>query len=408
MIIRPKKLNSSSTYTVEIPTSKSISNRLLILNALADDATKLIDLSESEDTKILTRLIKSELNELNAGMAGTAYRFMLAYLSLMGEEKVLTGHQRMLERPISPLVEALKILGAKINYLGQDGFPPLQIKPSKLRSAQLEIDGSLSSQFISALMMIAPLLDKGLRLNFKGEVVSRPYVEMTADLMANAKIELNLSEEFVEIKAGRYELPSELKVEKDWSSAAFFYAYFAISDLSMLMVKGLDLNSIQGDKTCAALFKLLGVNSEQQNEGVLLTKIPIQQEEIRVNMIEIPDLIPPFVVAAVFLQDSVKISGISTLFHKESNRVVALQTELKKLGIKLDYDRVQLRCQKVGKLPENVKIEHYNDHRIAMCFSVLVAKGLNISMSYESVVNKSFPNFWTEMDKFSSVHHSAF
>lgn len=408
MIIRPQKLNSSSTYTVEIPTSKSISNRLLILNALADDATKLIDLSESEDTKILTRLLKSELNELNAGMAGTAYRFMLAYLSLMGEDKILTGHQRMLERPISPLVEALKILGANINYLGQDGFPPLQIKPSKLRSAQLEIDGSMSSQFISALMMIAPLLDKGLRLNFKGELVSRPYVEMTADLMANAKIELNLSEDFVEIKAGRYELPSELKVEKDWSSAAFFYAYFALSDLSMLMLNGLDLNSIQGDKACAVLFKLLGVNSEQQNEGVLLTKIPIQQEEISVNMIEVPDLIPPFVVAAAFLQDTVKISGISTLFHKESNRVVALQTELKKLGIKLDYDRVQLRCQKVGKLPENIKIEHYNDHRIAMSFSVLVAKGLNISLSDESVVNKSFPKFWTQMDKFSSVYHSAF
>lgn len=408
MIIRPKAQLPNTTIGIDLPFSKSISNRLLIMNALSTEKVKIDGLSESDDTRILESLLPSPAYELNAGMAGTAYRFMLAYLCVKGEKHLLTGHQRMLERPIGPLVNALNELGAKIEYLNRHGYPPISILPSNLKGGEVRVNSSISSQFISALMMIAPQLEGGLKISFDGPVVSWPYVKMTADLMSKANISVQLSKAKIEVQEGEYDIVDATRVEKDWSSAAFFYSVFALSNLKSLKLNAITIESVQGDQQCTTIFQQLGVKTEPVEGGLLLSKMPISMQETELDMNDVPDLILPFVTAASFMLSSIKVKGISTLFHKESNRVEALQKELSKFGVNLTYDEHHLHCTRQGQIPKNVSINHYNDHRIAMCFAVLAALGVEIEMNNGSVVNKSFPRFWKELDKILAVDHSLF
>ena len=365
---------------IDLPSSKSISNRLLIIQSLCKENFMIENLSDSDDTKNLELALNSKSNLIDVGSAGTTFRFLTSYLStLVGEEFILTGSERMKERPIKELVDSLKELDAQIVYIEEENFPPLKIKGAKLKSKKIKIDGSVSSQFISSILLVSPTIKGGLELEINGDLVSKPYVLMTLKLMSEFGINWDWTENKIKIVEQNY-LSKNYKVESDWSAATFWFQIASLSDHCNIKLNGLSETSIQGDIEVRNFFKNLGVESEFANNQLILTKIPAGTFPEKVDLIETPDIYQSLKCTLFAKRISTEISGIQTLKDKETNRISAVENELRKLH-------------------QSKKIETYNDHRMAMSFAPLCLKYGELQINNAEVVSKSYPNFWQDLKK---------
>lgn len=393
--------------SISLNGSKSISNRLLIIEALCGEEFKIRNLSNAKDTETLFRLLRHPNEQImDAGDAGTTYRFLTAFLALQEEEQMLTGSKRMLERPIAVLVEALKALGAKIDYVGKEGYPPLQIREGnfdKEEMPHINIPANVSSQYISALLLIAPSLPKGLRLQLEGQIVSAPYIEMTLELMAAFGIEYFRAGNSFMIDPQVYQ-PHAYAVEADWSAASYFYAIAALFDGELeLELDVLKSDSLQGDSVIAEIMQPLGVDTRFLEDGrILLRKNgkPLP-EFFEYDFTACPDLAQTIAVLVAGLEISAKLTGLQTLRIKETDRIEAMKTELEKLGAKVDVGEDWMEIKKgIGtKVSAKTVIETYKDHRMAMAIAPLTLKLGKLKFDSKEVVNKSYPAFWTDLKK---------
>ncbi len=387
---------------VELPLSKSISNRALMMHAISGGKVSTGPISQADDTRLLQKLLEQiaegKDHELHAGNAGTVYRFLLPYLCNTPGEWTLDGDERMRERPIGPLVDALFQMNAEIDYLGKEGYPPLRIRGRKLQGGEVFIDTSLSSQFTSALMMIGPVLENPLKLGLYGSGVSIPYNYMTARLMRAAGIEVSIDLPYIEIPVGTFRA-AELPHEADWSAAMPWYSVVALSRGGQLTIRGLDEESMQGDRVLADYGRLLHVDTEFRSNGVILKKDPYFNLERVANfdLSACPDLAPGLIVTAAAKGFAGEFIGLSTLKNKESDRLEALATELGKNGIKCRFtdDTFFLESSQMNiREPFNT----YGDHRLAMAFAPLAMLGKPISIHTPEVVSKSYPGFWKDLE----------
>ncbi len=425
--------------TLHLPSSKSISNRLLIMQALSGTDFGITNLSTADDTLILQKLLTQiNLNagqrdavELDCSNAGTDLRFLTAFLATKPGRWVLTGTDRMKQRPIGELVENLKKLGASIEYLGTIGFPPLLVKGRKLFSTDLQINAGLSSQFISALMMIAPGLPEGLTLNIKGDIVSEPYIDMTVSLMKECGARVRKWKHKIRIEPGTYSC-SQFTVESDWSAASFWYQAAALADEADLELPGLSAHSLQGDSVLARVYTLFGVHSDIRYPASCIphpasciphpasciphpaSRIPhpasclhlsgnySQPVDFTYDFTHHPDLALPMIATCAALGLRGHFEGLKSLAIKESDRVYALTSELTKLGCKLtvttgDNPVIEIHPSKLIFKPETI-IDTYRDHRMAMTFAMLVLKTGSIRIADPDVVAKSYPEFWEDLE----------
>ncbi|MDP6908695.1 MAG: 3-phosphoshikimate 1-carboxyvinyltransferase [Flavobacteriales bacterium] len=379
---------------VELPVSKSIANRYLIIAALVDQKLQLPK-GIPEDVRVLHQTLESDSDVLNIGMAGTAMRFLTAFFAVqVGKTVTLTGAERMKQRPIGELVDALRILGAEVEYLESEGFPPLRITGKRLKGGQVEVSASVSSQFISALMMIGPMMESGLQINLKGKVLSRPYIELTADCMGKCGVEVAIDGNSISVPTGTYQFP-DLNVESDWTSASYFYALAAAKPKSRLLLKGLKLTSKQGDSFLAEWFEKIGVTSVQKENGVEIQSSDEINFPKEIDFIDNPDLAQTFAFLAATLGRPLKLTGLDNLRIKETDRVSALKTELKKLGVSVLIEETTMTVS--GSISaEEAYVKSYNDHRMAMSAAVLSAV-IPVEIENPEVVAKSFPKFWSSV-----------
>lgn len=389
---------------IELTSSKSISNRVLMIKALSGLNFEIKNLAEAKDTQTLLKLLANDSTTFDVGHAGTVMRFLTAFLAIKEGEFVLTGSERMQERPIKILVDALKTLGADIAYLKNEGYPPLQIKGKKLAGGSIEIDGSVSSQYISALMLVAPYLEKGLNINFLGEITSKPYLEMTAQIMRYFGAELSWNSTGMEIKSGKY-IAKYFFVEADWSAASYWYGMVALADKTDVKLYGLQQNSLQGDAVVQKIYEQFGVNTEFIKNGIRLTKasnFQLPTSNFVLDFTNCPDIAQTVAVTCAALNVPAKLIGLHTLRIKETDRIVALQTELTKLNYNVEVEGddliilPSLRTERHSCESRNLAIKTYDDHRMAMAFAPL---GLlyPITIEDENVVVKSYPNFWEDL-----------
>lgn len=388
---------------INLPASKSISNRVLIINALCYNPYPVKNLSDSDDTRVLQQALFSNQNKFDIGHAGTAMRFLTAFLSKIVGEWEITGSERMKQRPIGILVDALSQLGARIEYLEKKGFPPLKIFGSHLKGKTLELDGSISSQYISALLMIAPTIENGLTLKLKGDITSRSYIELTLKLMARFGIQYKWERNTITVPEQTY-LPGEFTVEADWSGASYWYQILALAEKGEVLLENLQLESLQGDANIAGWFEQFGVISQQKKEGVQLLKTAnIQPEKLKLDFIENPDVAQTFACLCVAKQIPFHFFGLKTLKIKETDRISALQNELTKFGAvltepaegELVWDGT-LEPSKSEKLP---LIKTYHDHRMALAFAPMAMTGQKLEIEDPMVVTKSYPAFWEDLKK---------
>ena len=391
---------SSFSELIPLPASKSESNRALVINALAKGAIdNLSNLAEARDTQTMIRLLSENGPEADVLDAGTTMRFLTAYYAVTGVVKKMTGTPRMCERPIGILVDALRALGVDITYLNKEGYPPLQLNGfSYLGKSAISIRGDVSSQFISAILMVAPLLPDGLSLQITGAVGSKPYIEMTLAQMKHFGIhsQVDWSLGTIKIPAQEYTL-QPFAVESDWSGASYWYSMVALSTFedSSLELVGLKEDSLQGDSAIKAIMEPLGVKSTFTGRGYLLTKIPAQAS-LAWDFTDCPDLAQTICVVAAVKNIPLTLTGLESLKVKETDRVLALQNELKKLGASLVEKEANHLYEVTGNfaaVSTIEPIETYDDHRMAMAFAP-VAMQKEITLLDPLVVNKSYPSFW--------------
>lgn len=393
-----RKINAS----VGLPLSKSISNRALMMHAISGGKVRTGPLSQADDTRLLRQLLEQVAqgkdHHIYAGNAGTVYRFLLPYLCLIPGEWTLDGDERMRERPIGPLVDALLQMNAAIDYQGNEGYPPLRIRGRKLQGSEVFIDTSLSSQFTSALMMIGPALGSPLKLGLYGSKVSIPYNYMTARLMRTAGVEVSIDLPYIDIPAGAFRA-TELPHEADWSAAIPWYSMMALSRGGQLTIKGLKEDSLQGDRVLADYGRLLHVDTEFRSNGVILKKDPYFNLERVANfdLSACPDLAPGLIVTAAAKGFAGEFIGLSTLKNKESDRMTALATELGKTGINCRFSDDTFFLEH-GRMQITEPFNTYGDHRLAMAFAPLAMLGKTISIYEPEVVSKSYPGFWEELE----------
>lgn len=387
------------TACISLPSSKSISNRLLIMNALSGNKIRIRNLSSSNDTTILLEALQPGKKEINTGNAGTAMRFLTSYLAVTEGEYVLTGSERMCQRPIGKLVQALRQLGADIEYLQKEGFPPLRIRGKKLQKQETEIDGSTSSQFISALLMIAPVLPNGLTLRLTGKIISHPYIDLTLKLLKMAGIESIYSGDLIRIEYQKYR-ETEITVEPDWSSASYWYSIAALSPECHITICDLPEVSLQGDAVIARHFATLGVKTEFNPQGATLSRIPVTSSRFEENFEDTPDMVQTFVVCLGLLGISFRISGAQSLRIKETDRIAALCNEMKKLGIMLTEPEngvLEWNGRKEKPMSDSHRFSTYDDHRMAMSFAPACLSGQPVAIEDPKVVIKSYPGFWEDL-----------
>ena len=403
--INPKNIPSNIPDTpISLPASKSICNRVLTIVALSDGVGDVYNVSDCDDTNaIINAITMHQKGEkyINIGAAGTAMRFMTAMLALRTKATVtIDGSARMRKRPIKELVDVLCQLGAKIEYAGEsDSCPPLLIHQAPMRGGTVSINGSISSQYISALMMIAPGLSDGLTINITGGLVSRPYVEMTAAIMRDFGAQVLCTDNQITIKQGDYQSRT-YSVENDWSAASYWYEIRSLIPDVNLRLASLHKNSTQGDSKVAEIFKLFGVETEYTSDGVLLTYNPKSvAERIDIDLQNQPDLAQTIVVTACLKGIPFRISGLSTLRIKETDRISALISQLAKLGYTvretedatLESDSVRRSCDKAPA------IETFDDHRMAMAFAPASIVVPCITIEDAEVVSKSYPKYWEHL-----------
>jgi len=380
--------------------SKSITNRLLVLRSIYP-SLKIKNKSESQDTVVLENALKSFTNIKDVGHAGTAMRFLTAYYSILeNEEIILKGSERMHERPIYPLVDCLKLMGADISYQEKDGFPPLKIRGKKLNSKKVEISSNVSSQFISAILLVAPKLIGGLVMELKGELISKPYVEMTLSLLNNLGIKTSFKNKLITVENLERIQKQDINVESDWSSASYWYSIVALSERAEVSLESFYKNSIQGDSVLIKYYKALGVETKFIENQISLSKVKDFKppQNLNFNLIDTPDLAQTIAVTCFGLGISCFIKGLQTLNIKETKRLIALKNELTKLGAKVDVTDNSLKLFKVKKIKKNITIKTYHDHRMAMSFAPLSLK-IPIFIENPSVVVKSYPKFWEDLKR---------
>ena len=390
---------------IKLPASKSISNRALILNALAYSPYDIQNLSDCDDTRVMVKALGSNNTTFDIGAAGTAMRFLTAFLSKTVGEWTITGSERMRNRPIKLLVDALNSLGAKVEYVDKEGYPPLKIYGSALMGGEISLNGGVSSQYISALMMIAPYMQNGLEIKLEGNVISVPYIRMTMSMMKEFGVSVIFDNNRIEIKPQTY-LPIQYKVESDWSAASYWYEILSIAGKGQIMLEGLNQNSYQGDSKVAELFEQLGVKTEYKDEGVLLISTQKYTSKFEYDFVNQPDLAQTFAVTCCLKNIPFVFSGLQSLKIKETDRIAALINELKKLGFVLfEPAEGQLAWNgeksptKLPKLEANTpSICTYEDHRMAMAFAP-AALLTPIEIEEPQVVSKSYPDFWNDLEK---------
>lgn len=399
--LKISKINKTVNGNIQITGSKSETNRLLILQQFYPNLT-IENISNSDDSELMQKALKSISSEINIGHAGTAMRFLTAYFSVKeGAEIVLTGSPRMKDRPVKILVEALTSLGANIHYLEKEGFPPLKISGKKLTKDFVEIEGNVSSQYISALLLIAPTLQNGLKLKFKGEVTSVPYIKMTLQLLAELGIDSIWEENLITVKPKPTIEPTTVTVESDWSSASYFYSLCALSPNSEITLSSYKKNSLQGDSALAVIYENLGVSTEfNENAIILKNKQTLNLKPLTLNLINAPDIAQTIAVTCFGLGIECYLTGLHTLKIKETDRLVALKTELEKLGGEVQITNETLHLKPSANINENISITTYDDHRMAMAFAPLALK-VAIEIEDAGVVSKSYPTFWEDFAKIS-------
>ena len=393
--------------TIQLPASKSISNRALIIYALSGGRNLPQNLSDCDDTEVIIEALRYMPDEINIKAAGTAMRFMTAYLSVMRGTHVITGTERMQHRPIAILVDALRKLGAQIEYVGQEGFPPLKITGYKLQGGELSIPGNVSSQYISALLMIGPMLEEGLTLQLTGDIISRPYIDLTLWMMGEFGAEAKWSSADTITVAHKPYKSRDYFIESDWSGASYWYEMVALSKDRDAEVKltGLMDGSMQGDSTTRYIFSLLGVKTtfETQKKGVpqmvTLKKNGRGVGKLEYDFVNAPDLAQTFVVTCAALDIPFHFKGLSTLRIKETDRIAALKKEMLKLGYVIhDANDSELywdgeRCE-----PDlQAGIDTYEDHRMALAFAPYALRQDGLIINNPQVVTKSYPKFWDDL-----------
>lgn len=386
--------------TITLPGSKSISNRALILNALSLSNYEIENLSVCEDTRVIKDAFASDSNVFDVRGAGTAMRFLSAFLAGVEGEWIVQGSARMHERPILPLVDTLISLGADIEYIDKKGYPPLKIKGRKLKGGEVYLTASVSSQFISALIMIAPTMELGLKLHLQHEVISKPYIHLTQKMMEEYGIRIKWTDDIITIKPQPY-TSVPYYVEPDWSAASYWYSFVALMPEAEVKLKGLKKNSMQGDANIVSLFSDLGVETIFDDEGATLRKKPVTAKKFFHNFINEPDLAQTFTVTCCLMNIHFFFTGLQTLKIKETDRIVALINELEKLGYVLRETENGIlewdgeRCL----TDETIVIETYEDHRMAMSFAPASLKFENMYINHPEVVTKSYPSFWDDMQQ---------
>lgn len=403
MIYAISKNKKTIDAIIDLPSSKSISNRALIINALNYSPYPLQNLADSDDTVVMLEALNSNSNKFDIGHAGTAMRFLTAFLAKIVGEWEITGSERMQQRPISILVDALKILGAQIEYTKNEGFPPLKILGSHLTGKTIELDGSVSSQYISALLLIAPTIENGLTLKLKGEITSRSYIELTLKLMAKFGIQYHWEENEISVPEQKY-FAREYTIEADWSGASYWYEILSLCDSGKILLKNLVLDSLQGDVNIAGWFTQFGVKSSQKSDGVLLVKGEnISPEKLIHDFIENPDVAQTMACLCVAKKIPFHFSGLKTLKIKETDRISALQNELAKFGAELTepaYGELAWNGKiNLNFIVENPVIETYHDHRMALAFAPMSVAGFPLQISDPMVITKSYPGFWEDLKK---------
>lgn len=398
--------NNTIQGTVQLTGSKSECNRALIIQAVSKGKVQVNNISNAADTVVLTHaleLAKQEQNEritIDIGPAGTAMRFLTSYLSLSKGSYLLTGTQRMQERPIGILTAALEELGAQIDFDNRKGYPPLKINGGMVQKLnEISINGNISSQYITALLLIAPSLPKGLTLNIKGELTSRPYVTMTLNMMSEAGIQYTWVDNTIQIKPQEYR-ECTLTIEPDWSAASYWYALVALSESGEILLKGLKKNSLQGDSALVGIMPHFGVITTFVEEGILLQKKELRNDKTLFDFKECPDIAQTIVVIATALKKDISLTGLETLKIKETDRIAALQNEIAKYGGLLieENEIYHLKTQDVNFSSE-LQFATYEDHRMAMAFAPLALMGVEIKIEEPEVVDKSYPDFWKDLQK---------
>ena len=398
MNLQLHKSTISSNNKTAITGSKSESNRLLLLQALYP-SIDIANLSNSDDSQLMQKALKSSDRIIDIHHAGTAMRFLTAFYSTQKNREVeLTGSKRMKERPIAILVDALRQIGADISYKENEGFPPLMIKGKQLTGNKVTLKANVSSQYISALLLIAPKLENGLKLTLEGTITSIPYIKMTLNLLSQIGVESSFKDNVITVKRLlNIKENKNLVVESDWSSASYFYSIIALSDIGAnVTISSYKKESLQGDSVLAQIYKTFGVSTEFNNNSVTISKTSEAKSIKELNLQEAPDIAQTIAVTAFGLGLSCYLTGLHTLKIKETDRLVALKTEIEKLGGNVSITNDSLNLEASNSIIKNIEIDTYNDHRMAMAFAPLALKTDIIIKDYK-VVSKSYPTFWEDL-----------
>ena len=383
---------------IKITGSKSETNRLLILKELFKKIS-LSNISNSDDSNVMRKALNSDESIIDIGHAGTAMRFLTSFYAISdGREIVLTGSERMRERPIKILVDALNELGANIKYTGNKGYPPLKIKGKNISGGEIILPSNISSQYLTSLLLIGPRLKNGLKIKLSGQITSYPYVKLTLEFLKRIGVDLEIKRDSIFVKNITDIKEKNIKIESDWSSASYFFSAVALSRFSNLKLSFFSTDSLQGDSILVKLYKKLGVVSKIKNGNLLLSKNSKFQKPnfINLNLNDTPDLAQTIAVTCLGLKINCQLNGLHTLKIKETDRLVALKNEISKFGasVKITNDSLHLIAKK--NLKHDVEIDTYNDHRMAMAFAPLALKN-NLKIKNEQVVTKSYPAFWKDL-----------
>ena len=394
---------------IQLPASKSISNRALVLHSLAHGKTLPCNLSDCDDTQVMVRALDGNPEHIDILAAGTAMRFLTAYLSVTPGRRIITGTQRMQQRPIRLLVDALRQLGAQIEYVGNEGFPPLRITGTALQGEEISLAGNVSSQYISALLMLGAVLPHGLRLHLTSDIISRPYIGLTLQLMRDFGAQADWSaEESITVRPGGYR-DTAFTVESDWSAASYWYQMMALRGIQnskfkiqnsedVIELLGLFPHSYQGDSRGAEVFARLGVHTEYTERGVRLTRQGTPVTRLDEDMV---DMAQTFVVTCCLMGIPFRFTGLQSLKIKETDRISALIAELRKLGYVVRSEQDSILCWEGERCPaeESPVIATYEDHRMAMAFAPACLVVPEIRINEPQVVSKSYPGYWEDLKK---------
>lgn len=406
MNLKLTKINNSFSGNINIGGSKSISNRILIIKGLTGSNCKISNISNSDDTESLNYYVDSIDTCERSGIpmvidvknAGTVARFLTAFLAFHDGKWLITGSERMKQRPMKTIVDALINLGADISYGEKTGFLPLRIVGSDLKSNEITVDVSESSQFLSALLLIGPYLENGLQINITDTPVSMPYILMTQKLMQKFGAHVSITSEKAIVRHGKYKFHA-CSVEPDWSSASYWYEIVALSENGEIFLPGFTKSSIQGDSILADIFVHLGVATTFWLKGIKLSKTNNISKKFSFDFAGTPDIVPTVMTTCAALGVVSEFRNINQLEYKESNRIISLKNELIKIGAKLTKKGDNYILTPGDKVNKNLIFNTYNDHRIAMCLAPLVLKFGNIEIENHEIVNKSYPAYWDDFKK---------